>query len=249
VASQHLDSVRDKIYLHYFSHIGEELLGMGKQPLGALSNLPLKPADIQEFIEDLPDALTLTKKNKMNRREQTKPNVLDKDQCAIQRSEDDDGDHDVLQPIFKFASLKEQTLFYGDNSDDEPIDYPDVDVWQGSPEKLTVAIEGFIKSTEQAGMSQDGEQSLRQFVIECKDVFRPKLGADHPANVKPLVIKLRDGAEPVRISARKYAPPQLKFMRDKTREFEELDWCTRTLEHSGRVLRSFFRSQGLTSIA
>jgi hypothetical protein len=40
--------------------------------------------------------------------------------------------------------------------------------------------------------------------------------------VKLLVIKLRDGAEPVRMSARKYAPPQLKFMRDKIRELEEL---------------------------
>jgi hypothetical protein len=59
-------------------------------------------------------------------------------------------------------------------------------------------------------------------VTECKDVFRLKLGADPPANVKPLIIKLRDGAEPVRISAHKYAPTQLKFMRDKIRELEEL---------------------------
>jgi hypothetical protein len=36
VASQHLDSVRDKFHLHEFSHIGDELLEMGKQPLGAL---------------------------------------------------------------------------------------------------------------------------------------------------------------------------------------------------------------------
>jgi hypothetical protein len=36
VASQHLDSVRDKFHLLDFSHIGEELLEMGKQPLGAL---------------------------------------------------------------------------------------------------------------------------------------------------------------------------------------------------------------------
>jgi hypothetical protein len=59
-------------------------------------------------------------------------------------------------------------------------------------------------------------------VTECKDIFRLKLGADPPTNVKPLVIKLRDGAEPVRMSARKYAPPQLRFMRDKIRELEEL---------------------------
>jgi hypothetical protein len=36
VASQHLDSVRDKFHLHDFSHIGEELLEMGKQPLSTL---------------------------------------------------------------------------------------------------------------------------------------------------------------------------------------------------------------------
>jgi hypothetical protein len=75
-------------------------------------------------------------------------------------------------------------------------------------------------------MSRDGVQSLRKLVTECKDGFRLKLGADPPTNVKPLVkplvIKLRDGAEPVRMSARKYAPPKLKFMRDKTRELEEL---------------------------
>jgi hypothetical protein len=57
---------------------------------------------------------------------------------------------------------------------------------------------------------------------ECKDTFRLKIGAHPPANVKPLVIKLRDGAEPVRMSARKYAPPQLKFISDKIRELEEL---------------------------
>jgi hypothetical protein len=72
-------------------------------------------------------------------------------------------------------------------------------------------------------MSLDGVQSLRQLLTECRDVFRLKLGTDPPANVKPLVIKLCDGAEPVRVSARKCAPPQLKFMRDKIRELEELD--------------------------
>jgi hypothetical protein len=39
---------------------------------------------------------------------------------------------------------------------------------------------------------------------------------------KALVIKLRKGAEPLQTSERKQAPPQLKFMRDKIRELEEL---------------------------
>jgi hypothetical protein len=58
-------------------------------------------------------------------------------------------------------------------------------------------------------------------VTECKDVFRLKLGAGPPANVKPLVIKLRD-AESMRMSARQNSPPQLKFIRDKIHELEEL---------------------------
>jgi hypothetical protein len=78
----------------------------------------------------------------MKRREQTKPNALDEDQCEVQRREDDDEDHDVLQPNVKFASLKRQALFYDDILDDDPIDYHDVDVGQGSPENLADAIEG-----------------------------------------------------------------------------------------------------------
>jgi hypothetical protein len=158
----------------------------------------------------------------MKRREQTKLHALDEDQSNVQRGEHDDGDHDVLQSNVKSASLREQALFYGDIPDDDPIDHHDVYVGQGSPEELADAIEGLLTSAEQAGMSRDGVQSLRQLVTECKDVFRLKLGADPPANVKPLVIKLRNGAEPVRMSARKYAPPQLKFMRDKIHELEEL---------------------------
>jgi hypothetical protein len=61
VASQHLDSVRDKFHPHDFCHIREELLEMGQKPLGALSKILLMPADIPEFIEDLPDVLTLTR--------------------------------------------------------------------------------------------------------------------------------------------------------------------------------------------
>jgi hypothetical protein len=92
----------------------------------------------------------------MKRREQAKLHALDEDQSDVQRVEDDDGDHDVLQSNVKFASLKEQVLFYGDIPDDDPIDYHDVDVGQGSPEELADAIEGLLMSAEQAGMSKDG---------------------------------------------------------------------------------------------
>jgi hypothetical protein len=59
---------------------------MPKQPFGALSKLLLKPAEIPEFIEDLPDVLSLAKNKNMKRREQTKPNALDEYQSELQRS-------------------------------------------------------------------------------------------------------------------------------------------------------------------
>jgi hypothetical protein len=95
VASEHLDSVRDKFHLHDFSHIGEELLTMMKQVFEALSKLLLKPADIPDFFTTCRMCEHCQRKN-MKRREQTNPNALDEDPCAEQRSEDDDRDHDVL---------------------------------------------------------------------------------------------------------------------------------------------------------
>jgi hypothetical protein len=83
VASQHLDSARDKFHLHDFSHIGEELLDMGKQPLGALSKLLLMPAAIPELIEYLPDVLALAKRKNMKRREQAKLHALDEEQSKV----------------------------------------------------------------------------------------------------------------------------------------------------------------------
>jgi hypothetical protein len=48
----------------------------------------------------------------------TKLHALDEDQSILQGDKDDDGDHEVLQSNVKFASLKEQALFYGDIPDD-----------------------------------------------------------------------------------------------------------------------------------
>jgi hypothetical protein len=155
----------------------------------------------------------------------------------------------VLQSNVKLASLREQALIYGDIPDDDPIDYHDVNAGQGSPEELADAIEGLLTSAEQAGMSRDGVQCLRQLVTEYKDVFRLKLCADLPANVKPLVIKVRDRAEPVRMSARKYAPTQLKFMRDKIRELEELGLVCKNTGAEWASPPLILRSQGPTSIA
>jgi hypothetical protein len=107
VANQLLDSVRDRFYLHDFSHVGEELLEMNKQPSGALSKVLLKPADIPELIEDLPDVIPLANGKKATRRKQLRSSVHNEGYFGRQQSEEYDGDHDVVQPNIKFAILKE----------------------------------------------------------------------------------------------------------------------------------------------
>jgi hypothetical protein len=62
----------------------------------------------------------------------------------------------VLQSNLKFASLREQALFYGDIPDDDPIYYHDVDVGKGGPEELADAIKGLITSAELTGMPRHG---------------------------------------------------------------------------------------------
>jgi hypothetical protein len=110
-------------------------------------------------------------------------------------SKERDGDQDVVQLNIKLASLEYQSQFYGDI--------------------LAAAIEGLVTRAERVSMTLDAVQSLRNFGDRVQGYFHVKLGAEPLANVKPLVIKLRDGAEHVRMSARKYVAPQLMVLRDK----------------------------------
>jgi hypothetical protein len=98
-----------------------------------------------------------------------------------------------------------------------------VKVGQESPTQLAVGVKKSVTSSEQSDMSLDWVQSLQTLVTECKDIFWLKMGTDPLANVKTLFIKLRDFAESERMSARKYASSQLKLMRDKIRELEDLN--------------------------
>jgi hypothetical protein len=82
--------------------------------------------------------------------------VIYQDQHGVQRSENDEGGHDVSQPNIKFASLKEQSLFYDDIPDDDPTDNHDVEAGKGSPEDLLDNNEALITSAEPAGMYRDG---------------------------------------------------------------------------------------------
>jgi hypothetical protein len=87
VASQRLDSARDKFHIYGFSHIGEELLKMVKMPSGALSKLLHKPADIPELFEDLPGVIPVAKGKNATRRNQTKSSAHDEEHSGRKNSE------------------------------------------------------------------------------------------------------------------------------------------------------------------
>jgi hypothetical protein len=141
VAVQHLDSVRNESHLHDYSQSSEELLDMDKGLCGALAKLPLKSGvDNPELIKDLPDFIPLAKGEEVMRRERLKPTVHDIENYDWMQSEVNDGILDVVQSNIKFASLKEQLMVYDDISNDDSIDYHDVEVGHGSPKELAVAI-------------------------------------------------------------------------------------------------------------
>jgi hypothetical protein len=82
----------------------------------------------------------------LKRREQAKLHALDEYQSEVRLGKNYYGDHDELQSNVKFASLKEQALFYGDIPDDDPIDYHDVDLGQGSPEDWRTLSRDFSRA-------------------------------------------------------------------------------------------------------
>jgi hypothetical protein len=57
----------------------------------------------------------------------------------------------VVQPIINLESLQEQLLFYGDISDDDPIDYHDVEVALSSPKDFVGAEEDFLYERRASG--------------------------------------------------------------------------------------------------
>jgi hypothetical protein len=79
VTNQHLDSVRDNFHLHVFSHIGEELLEVGKQSPGVVSKKLLEPAHIPELIEDLSDVIPRAIGKNATRRKQMKSSARDEE--------------------------------------------------------------------------------------------------------------------------------------------------------------------------
>ena len=77
------------------------------------------------------------------------------------------------------------------------------------------AIEDMLGRAAINGASADTVRALRAVVLDHKNVWRVKLGADPPADVPPLKIQLVDGAKlPKSHAARRFSPLQQAFVNE-----------------------------------
>ena len=87
--------------------------------------------------------------------------------------------------------------------------------------------EMFSRAVEK-GPPEQFHDELRSLLNEYKDIFRNKLRGDPPANIRPMVIRLKPDSKPIRTKLRRYSPPQLEFMRKKLPNTRKWAWCIRT---------------------
>ena len=135
-----------------------------------------------------------------------------------------DGKHvDELDPqSIKAAAFKYCGLSYND-ADDDPIQLPEgisAGIGRDSAESISNAFRVVIANAEESGISASGSKRLMGLLTDFHDVFRIKLGPDHPARVAPLVITRSENAKPFRSPQRRYAPTQREFIIRTIRELE-----------------------------
>ncbi|KAE9283919.1 hypothetical protein PF008_g27283 [Phytophthora fragariae] len=73
------------------------------------------------------------------------------------------------------------------------------------------------------GFPREYKKELTRIALRF-DLFRSRLGADPPAKVPPMRIRLKPGAKPYRCKARKYPPEVRRFMEDFNAKLVELGW-------------------------
>ncbi|KAE9339726.1 hypothetical protein PF008_g11434 [Phytophthora fragariae] len=79
-------------------------------------------------------------------------------------------------------------------------------------EMVTRLLEERVQGAAEAGLAEPLVAQLRELLVEYGDVFRVSFGQDPPIRVEPLRVRVRDGATPVRISARRYPPAHMQYL-------------------------------------
>ena len=110
-----------------------------------------------------------------------------------------------------------------DDGDDDPIELEDEPrVWRAHVDMHGV-INDLVAAAVANGFPDDRQNELRELCLAF-DIWRCELGNDPPAKVEPMVIRLKDGAQPYKCRARTYAPEKSTFMKQFNNELVRLGW-------------------------
>ena len=110
---------------------------------------------------------------------------------------------------------RNDSLFYsktpelGDESDEDfaGLDFGD-DEWK----EIRAVIETQIEKASANGLSKIGMERLWTEIERHKRIFRLRLGSGPPSKLPPMKINLKNGAVPVKVKARRYAPKHRDFI-------------------------------------
>jgi hypothetical protein len=151
-------------------------------------------------------------------------NINDPVECLVV---DGDGEfllgRDVLTRLG--IDVEKQLELLASTGHDEDDGMDEDPVVGAGPDDMEIrsAVETMIARALEEGFPRDRVDRLRA-VIYAYDVWRIKLGADPPAKVPPLQIRLKKGSVPFKSKARKYPPELQRFLDDFNSTLVKLGW-------------------------
>ena len=98
--------------------------------------------------------------------------------------------------------------------------------------EVTPHLERMLEESIANGLPEHLHARMRNMLYKYREVFRLKLGSDAPVKVPPMRIKLKEGAESVRVKVRRYPPAQADFLKKKVVDLETLGLVKRNTESS-----------------
>lgn len=124
----------------------------------------------------------------------------------------------------KLASCTYKGMAYQEK-DDDPIRLPETvaaGFGEDSKSSIDKEFERLEQQAEEGAISTEGLKRLTSLLQRYRGIFRLMFGADPPAKVMPLSIKLKAGARPYRSPQRRYARNQREFINKTVKELEEI---------------------------
>lgn len=104
--------------------------------------------------------------------------------------------------------------------DDDATEGEDILGFGTDEAEIRGCLDRMLNEAEKEGFEPALLGQLRDLVFEFVDVWRIRIGADPPADVEPMEVKLKEGAQPFRSGVRKYNDKQRVFLRDYVEELE-----------------------------